>query len=157
MKIRFKLNGKETEYDVPEYKRALDFLRDDMRMTSVKEGCGEGECGACTIILNGKNVNSCMVLAVELDGQEVWTLEGLNEKGETYIQDSYVEKGAIQCGFCTPGFIMSTKVLLDNNPEPTEEDIKNGLEGNLCRCTGYTKIIEAVKLAAEKRGEKNEI
>lgn len=154
MKIRFKLNGKYVEYDVLEYKRALDFLRDDMRMTSVKEGCGEGECGACTIILNGKNVNSCMVLAVELDGQEVWTLEGLNEIGDTIIQDSYVEKGAIQCGFCTPGFIMSTKVLLDNKPNPTEEDIKEGLEGNLCRCTGYTKIIEAVKLAAEKRGEK---
>ncbi|WGS65514.1 (2Fe-2S)-binding protein [Marinitoga aeolica] len=157
MKIKFKLNGKNVEYDVQEYKRALDFLRDDMRMTSVKEGCGEGECGACTIILNGKNVNSCMVLAVELDGQEVWTLEGLNEKGETYIQESYVEKGAIQCGFCTPGFIMSTKVLLDNNPNPSDEDIKNGLEGNLCRCTGYTKIIEAVKLAATKRGDNNEI
>jgi carbon-monoxide dehydrogenase small subunit len=154
MKINFKLNGKDVSVDVAEYKRALDFLRDDMRMTSVKEGCGEGECGACTIILNGKNVNSCMVLAVELDGQEVWTLEGLNEKGDTIIQDSYVEKGAIQCGFCTTGFIMSTKVLLDNNPNPSEEDIKNGLEGNLCRCTGYTKIIEAVKLAAEKRGEK---
>lgn len=154
MKISFKLNGKDVSVDVAEYKRALDFLRDDMRMTSVKEGCGEGECGACTIILNGKNVNSCMVLAVELDGQEVWTLEGLNEKGDTIIQDSYVEKGAIQCGFCTPGFIMSTKVLLDNNPNPSEEDIKNGLEGNLCRCTGYTKIMEAVKLAAEKRGEK---
>ncbi|GAB6189733.1 (2Fe-2S)-binding protein [Marinitoga arctica] len=157
MKIKFKLNGKDVEYDVLEYKRALDFLRDDMRMTSVKEGCGEGECGACTIILNGKNVNSCMVLAVELDGQEVWTLEGLNEKGDTVIQEAYIEKGAIQCGFCTPGFIMSTKVLLDNNPNPTDEDIKEGLEGNLCRCTGYTKIIEAVKLAAEKRGENNEI
>ncbi|SHE38903.1 purine hydroxylase delta subunit apoprotein [Marinitoga hydrogenitolerans DSM 16785] len=153
MRIKFKLNGKDIEYDVLEHKRALDFLRDDMRMTSVKEGCGEGECGACTIILNGKNVNSCMVLAVELDGQEVWTLEGLNKIGDTVIQDSYIEKGAIQCGFCTPGFIMSTKVLLDNNPDPTEEDIKDGLEGNLCRCTGYTKIIEAVKLAAKKRGE----
>lgn len=154
MKIKFKLNGKDVECEVLEYKRALDFLRDDMRMTSVKEGCGEGECGACTIILNGKNVNSCMVLAVELDGQEVWTLEGLNEIGDTRIQDAYVEKGAIQCGFCTPGFIMSTKALLEKNPNPnpTDEEIKEGLEGNLCRCTGYTKIIEAVKLAA--RGEK---
>jgi carbon-monoxide dehydrogenase small subunit len=93
-----------------------------------------------------------MVLAVELDGQEVWTLEGLNEIGDTRIQDAYVEKGAIQCGFCTPGFIMSTKALLEKNPNPTDEEIKEGLEGNLCRCTGYTKIIEAVKLAA--RGEK---
>ncbi|KAF2955799.1 (2Fe-2S)-binding protein [Marinitoga sp. 38H-ov] len=152
MIIKFKLNGKDVEFDVLEHKRALDFLRDDMRMTSVKEGCGEGECGACTIILNGKNVNSCMVLAVELDGQEVWTLEGLNEIGDTKIQDAYIEKGAIQCGFCTPGFIMSTKVLLDKNPNPSEEEIKEGLEGNLCRCTGYTKIIEAVKFAA--RGEK---
>ncbi|KLO24553.1 MULTISPECIES: (2Fe-2S)-binding protein [unclassified Marinitoga] len=156
MKIRFKLNNKYIEYDVEEYKRALDFLRDDMRMTSVKEGCGEGECGACTIILNGKNVNSCMILAVELDGQEVWTLEGLNEIGDTLIQESYIEKGAIQCGFCTPGFIMSTKVLLDNNPDPDDNEIKEALEGNLCRCTGYTKIIEAVKLSSTKLAKKNE-
>jgi len=148
MKINFKLNGKEISADVPTYKRALDFLRDDLRLTSVKEGCGEGECGACTIIVNGKNVLSCLMLAVELDGKDVWTLEGLVEKGDTTIQDAFIKKGAIQCGFCTPGFIMSTKALLNENPDPSDEEIKEALEGNLCRCTGYLKIMEAVKEAA---------
>ena len=148
MKINFKLNGKEISVDVPTYKRALDFLRDDLRLTSVKEGCGEGECGACTIIVNGKNVLSCLMLAVELDGKDVWTLEGLVEKGDTTIQDAFIKKGAIQCGFCTPGFIMSTKALLNENPDPSDEEIKEALEGNLCRCTGYLKIVEAVKEAA---------
>lgn len=148
MKINFKLNGKEISVDVPTYKRALDFLRDDLRLTSVKEGCGEGECGACTIIVNGKNVLSCLMLAVELDGKDVWTLEGLVEKGDIIIQDAFIKKGAIQCGFCTPGFIMSTKALLNENPDPSDEEIKEALEGNLCRCTGYLKIMEAVKEAA---------
>ena len=153
-KVRFVLNGKEVEVEVEGYKRALDFLREDMGLTSVKEGCAEGECGACTIIVDGKNVHSCLMLAVELDGKEVWTVEGLNEKGETYIQEAFVKKGAVQCGFCTPGFVVSTKVLLDENPNPSEEEIKTALEGNLCRCTGYVKIIEAVKEAAKiKAGE----
>ena len=154
IKISFKLNGKWVEADVQPHKRALDFLRDDMEMTSVKEGCSEGECGACTIIVNGRNVHSCLMLAVELDGKDVWTLEGIVESGETYISEAYADVGAVQCGFCTPGFIVSTKVLLDENPDPSEEDIKKGLEGNICRCTGYAKIIEAVKEAARrKRGD----
>ena len=153
IKIKFKLNGKDVEFDVDVNKRALDFLREDMGMTSVKEGCAEGECGACTIIVNGRNVHSCLMLAVELDGKDVWTLEGLIEKGETYISDAFVEEGAVQCGFCTPGFIMSTKALLDKNPNPSDEEIKKALEGNICRCTGYIKIIKAVKRAAQKRGE----
>jgi len=149
MRINFRINGKEISVDVPPYKRALDFLRDDLRLTSVKEGCGEGECGACTIIVDGKNVPSCLMLAVELDGKDVWTLEGLVEKGDTVIQDAFVRKGAIQCGFCTPGFIMSVKALLNENPDPTDEEIKEALEGNLCRCTGYLKIVEAVKEAVK--------
>ncbi len=154
IKISFKLNGKWVEADVEPYKRALDFLRDDMGMTSVKEGCSEGECGACTIIVNGRNVHSCLMLAVELDGKDVWTLEGIIESGETYISEAYADVGAVQCGFCTPGFIVSTKVLLDENPNPKEEDIKKALEGNICRCTGYARIIEAVKEAARrKRGD----
>ncbi|ACJ76102.1 2Fe-2S iron-sulfur cluster binding domain protein [Thermosipho africanus Ob7] len=154
MKIKFTLNGQTIERDVPVYKRALDFLRDDLKITSVKEGCGEGECGACTIIVNGKNVHSCLMLAVELDGKEIITLEGIEDQ----IKDAYVEAGAIQCGFCTPGFIVSTKVLLDKHPNPSEEEIKEALEGNLCRCTGYVKIINAVKIASSyiKGSEKND-
>ncbi|HCF38824.1 MAG TPA: (2Fe-2S)-binding protein, partial [Thermosipho africanus] len=152
--IKFTLNGQTIERDVPVYKRALDFLRDDLKITSVKEGCGEGECGACTIIVNGKNVHSCLMLAVELDGKEVITLEGIEDQ----IKDAYVEAGAIQCGFCTPGFIVSTKLLLDKHPNPSEEEIKEALEGNLCRCTGYVKIINAVKIASSyiKGSEKND-
>jgi len=153
IQIKFTLNGKPIEVDVDPNLRALDFLRDKMGMTSVKEGCSEGECGACTIIVNGRNVHSCLMLAVELDGKDVWTLEGLVEKGETYISEAFVEAGAVQCGFCTPGFIISTKVLLDENPNPTDEEIEKALEGNICRCTGYIKIKQAVKLAAKKRGE----
>ncbi|HDG62251.1 MAG TPA: (2Fe-2S)-binding protein, partial [Thermotoga sp.] len=107
------------------------------------------ECGACTIIVDGKNIPSCLMLAVELDGKDVWTLEGLVEKGDTIIQDAFIRKGAIQCGFCTPGFIMSVKALLNENPDPTDEEIKEALEGNLCRCTGYLKIVEAVKEAVK--------
>jgi carbon-monoxide dehydrogenase small subunit len=149
MKIKFNLNGEECVADVSPDKRALDFLRDDMRMLSVKEGCGEGECGACTIIVNGKAYASCLMLAVELDGKDVITLEGLEKNGEEYIQRAFLKLGAVQCGFCTPGMIMSTKALLDSNPNPTEEEIKTALEGNLCRCTGYVKILEAVKEAAK--------
>ncbi|OOC42076.1 (2Fe-2S)-binding protein [Thermosipho sp. 1074] len=145
MKINFKLNGKEVTKEVEVYKRAIDFLRDDLKITSIKEGCGEGECGACTIIVNGKTVHSCLMLAVELDGKEIITLEGVEDS----IKMAFVKAGAIQCGFCTPGFIISTKYLLDNNPTPSEEEIRDALEGNLCRCTGYVKIIEAVKIAAK--------
>ncbi len=149
MKIKFNLNGEECIEEVSPDKRALDFLRDDMRMLSVKEGCGEGECGACTIIVNGKAYASCLMLAAELDGKNVITLEGLEKNGEEYIQKAFLKLGAVQCGFCTPGMIMSTKALLDSNPNPTEEEIKTALEGNLCRCTGYVKILEAVKEATK--------
>ncbi|SHH16510.1 (2Fe-2S)-binding protein [Thermosipho atlanticus] len=147
MKIKFKLNGKIVEKDVPVHKRAIDFLRDDLNVLSVKEGCSEGECGACTILVNGKNVHSCLMLAVELDGKEVITVEGLEDD---IIQNAFLEAGAIQCGFCTPGFIISTKALLNETLNPSVNQIKEALEGNLCRCTGYVKIEEAVKLAAKK-------
>ena len=151
MKIKFNLNGEKCVADVSPDKRALDFLRDNMRMLSVKEGCGEGECGACTIIVNDKAYASCLMLAVELDGKNVLTLEGLQDKGEDYIQKAFLKLGAVQCGFCTPGMIMSSKALLDKNPDPSDEEIKTALEGNLCRCTGYVKIFEAVKEAAKSK------
>ncbi|HHF08228.1 MAG: (2Fe-2S)-binding protein [Thermotogae bacterium] len=152
MIVEFTLNGEKVKYDVRPDKRVLDFFRDELGLTGPKEACGEGECGACTIIVDGLNVHSCLMLAAELDGKDVWTIEGLKGPGEKLhpIQEAFVEAGAIQCGFCTPGMVMSTKVLLDNNPSPTREEIKKALEGNLCRCTGYYKIIEAVELAAEK-------
>ena len=152
MIVEFTLNGEKVKYDVRPDKRVLDFFRDELGLTGPKEACGEGECGACTIIVDGLNVHSCLMLAAELDGKDVWTIEGLKGPGEKLhpIQEAFVEAGAIQCRFCTPGMVMSTKVLLDNNPSPTREEIKKALEGNLCRCTGYYKIIEAVELAAEK-------
>jgi carbon-monoxide dehydrogenase small subunit len=138
------------EENVADDERALDFLR-RIGMKSVKEGCGEGECGACTVIVDDKNVVSCLMLAAELDGTDVLTTEGLS-KDDTLdpIQASFADIGAVQCGFCTPGMEMSAKALLIKNSKPSEEDIKKGLEGNLCRCTGYFKIIEAVKKAADK-------
>ncbi len=150
MLVRFKLNGKDVETEAMDDERALDFLR-RLGMKSVKEGCGEGECGACTIMVDGKNVASCLMLAAELDGTETWTVEGLSKNGNLDpIQRAFVESGAIQCGFCTPGMVMSAKALLLKNPRPSDEEIKKGMEGNLCRCTGYFKILEAVKRAAGK-------
>ena len=157
IRIELTLNGERRVVEVDPMKRALDFLREDMDLTSVKEGCGEGECGECTIIVNGRAVHSCLMLAVELDGKEVWTLEGLIDRGETYISEAFVEEGAVQCGFCTPGFIMSTKALLDENPHPSEFEIEKALEGNICRCTGYLKIKSAVLRASRKRGEKDAV
>ncbi len=150
MIVKFKLNGESVEENVADDERALDFLR-RIGMKSVKEGCGEGECGACTVIVDDKNVVSCLMLAAELDGTDVLTTEGLS-KDDTLdpIQASFADIGAVQCGFCTPGMEMSAKALLIKNSKPSEEDIKKGLEGNLCRCTGYFKIIEAVKKAADK-------
>ena len=148
MEINFKLNGKDVSAIVEENKRALDFLHEDMNMKSVKEGCGVGECGACTIILNNKAVCSCLLFASQLNNQEVWTTEGIGTIENPHpIQKAFVEKGGVQCGFCTPGFIMSTKALLDENPNPSKEEIVKALEGNLCRCTGYVKIIDSVEEA----------
>lgn len=130
----------------------LKFLREDLGLTGTKEGCGEGECGACTVLLDGRPVDSCLVMAVQAQGKEVLTIEGL-KSGEVLdpIQEAFIEEGAIQCGFCTPGMVMSTKALLDHNPNPSEAQIREALAGNLCRCTGYVKIVSAVKKAAELR------
>ncbi|MCD6494953.1 (2Fe-2S)-binding protein [Candidatus Bipolaricaulota bacterium] len=150
MKIRFTVNGRVEEKDVREDERLLDVIRDDLQLTGTKEGCGEGECGACTVLIDGKAVVSCLILAPQVDGKEILTIEGLAPGEELHpIQRAFVEKGAVQCGFCTPGFIMSTYALLTSNIDPSDEEILAALEGNLCRCTGYAKIIEAVRYAAE--------
>jgi len=148
LELRFFLNGKEVTPSVSENRRALDLLHEDLGMKSVKEGCGEGECGACTILLDGKAVCSCLLFASDLSGRRVLTLESLGEEGKLHpIQQAFLETGAVQCGFCTPGMILSVKSLLDSNPNPDDEAIKKAIEGNLCRCTGYVKIVEAVKRA----------
>jgi len=152
VKIRFVLNGRDVEIEIEPNKRLLDMLRDDFKLKGVKEGCGEGECGACTVIVDGKAVNSCTILAPQIDGSSVITVEGLEKNGELdCLQKAFIDNGAVQCGFCTPGMLLSAKALLDENPNPTEEEIKTAISGNLCRCTGYKKIIEAVKDAADKR------
>ena len=128
----------------------LDWLRLNAHATGTKEGCGEGDCGACTVILDGKAVNSCLVLAIQANGSEVLTIEGLAENGKLHpLQQAFVDKGAIQCGFCTPGMILSAKALLEEKPNPTELEIRTALSGNLCRCTGYQKIVEAIDESAK--------
>lgn len=157
--INIKVNGRDYAFCVPSHKLLVELIRDDIGLTGTKQGCQSGECGACTVIMNGKSVLSCMILACECDGAKVVTIEGLggDDKELHPIQEAFIEKGAIQCGFCTPGMILSTKHLLDQNPEPSDEEIKIGLAGNLCRCTGYQKIFEAVRLAAEKIRQKTDV
>lgn len=146
IKVKFILNGKEFEIETNPNKRLLDLLRDDLNLTGTKEGCSIGECGACTVILNGKAVNSCLVLAGEIDGSEVITIEGIAQNGHLHpLQENFLKYGAVQCGFCIPGMITSAYALLMQNPNPDEETIKEAIAGNLCRCTGYKQIIEAIK------------
>ena len=150
MKIKFILNGEPMEMNVEGGRRLLDLLREDLHMTGTKEGCGEGECGACTVILNGKAVHSCLTVAGQLDGGELLTIEGLEKNGELdQIQKSFIKKSAIQCGFCTAGMVMSAKALLMENPHPTQDEINRAIAGNICRCSGYHEIREAIKDAAE--------
>lgn len=154
MKIDFEVNGKAVSLDTAPDKRLIDVLRGELNLLSVKGGCGEGECGACTVILNGKAVLSCLTMVGQVQGGSIITSEGLVKNGELHpIQTAFVESGAVQCGFCTPGFVMSTYALLQENPEPTKADIKRGLSGNICRCTGYAQIIEAVQAAAKAENE----
>lgn len=151
MKLEFIVNYKEEVIDVDPGERLLDVLRNKLGLTSVKEGCGEGECGACTIIMDGVAVTSCTVLAMQAMGREIITTEGLEKSGELdELQESFMKNGAIQCGFCTPGMLMSCKALLMKNPNPTEAEIRRAIEGNLCRCTGYTKIVNSVMDVIEK-------
>jgi carbon-monoxide dehydrogenase small subunit len=151
-KHRIQITVNEEEYDllVHPQRTLLDLLRYDLGLTGTKEGCDEGDCGACTVIVNRKVVTSCLVLAVEVDGATILTIEGMPKGDELHpIQQAFVDSGAVQCGFCTPGMILTTKALLDEFPDPSEEEIKHYLEGNLCRCTGYTKIIDAVNHAVQ--------
>jgi carbon-monoxide dehydrogenase small subunit len=149
--INLNVNGKMHQIPIKPWATLLEVIRDDLGLTGAKEGCGEGECGACTIIMDGKAVNACIVLAAEANGKEITTIEGLADGGNLHpIQQAFFEIGGLQCGFCTPGMVLSTKVLLDENANPSDEEIRQGLAGNFCRCTGYTKIIESVKVAAER-------
>lgn len=151
MKIEITVNGRKRQFDVEPNKLLLNLVRDELYLTGTKYGCGIGECGACTVHLDGQAVLACMVLAVDADGKQVDTIEGVAEDGKLDpIQEAYIEEGAIQCGFCTPGFIMTTKALLKENPNPTEDEIREYLKGNYCRCTGYVNIIKAVQSAAKK-------
>jgi aerobic carbon-monoxide dehydrogenase small subunit len=151
--INLIVNGKEYRVSVTPSSTLLEIIREDLGLTGTKEGCGMGECGACTVIMDGKTVNSCLILAVEAEGKNITTIEGL-AKGEQLhpIQQAFADNGGLQCGFCTPGMILSAKVLLDENPDPTDDDIKKGIAGNFCRCTGYAKIFASIKAAAKTRG-----
>ena len=151
MKIEITVNGRKRQFDVEPNKLLLNLIRDELYLTGTKYGCGIGECGACTVHLDGEAVLACMVLAVDADGKRVDTIEGVAEDGNLDpVQESFIEEGAIQCGYCTPGFIMTTKALLKENPKPTEDEIREYLKGNYCRCTGYVNIINAVQSAAKK-------
>ena len=148
--LSFTINGRKEQVSIPPHRTLLEMLREDLQLTGTKEGCGHGECGACTVILDGKTVNSCLVLAAEADGQDILTIEGLETGDKVHlIQQAFIDESGMQCGFCTPGVILSAKALLDANPAPTREEIKEALVGNFCRCTGYTKILESVEAAAE--------
>lgn len=150
--MKFKLNGKIVEEEIVPNETLLDFLRNRLKIKSVKKGCDLGECGTCTVLLNGKPVRSCLILAVQVEGTEITTIEGLAKRRElSLIQEAFLEKYGFQCGFCTPGMILAAKALLDENADPSVDDIKEALEGNLCRCTGYEQIIESVLRAAEMR------
>jgi carbon-monoxide dehydrogenase small subunit len=149
-RIILTVNGRKRELYVKSNDLLLNVLRDQLGLMGVKYGCGIGECGACTVLLNGRSVLSCLTLAVAVDGQEVVTAEGLGKPGKLHpLQKSFIEHGAVQCGFCTPGMLMSAEALLTENPQPTEEEIRDHLRGNLCRCTGYAAIVKAVQ-ATEK-------
>lgn len=148
--IRIKLNGEWREVEISPGMRLLDLLRDELRLTGTKEGCGEGECGVCSVIMDRNLVNSCLVMAFQAEKAEILTIEGLKKSGEyDPIQQAFIDAGAVQCGFCTPGMIMAGKALLLRNPQPTREEIRRGISGNLCRCTGYEKIIEAIEKASK--------
>lgn len=147
--ITLTVNGSTRTLEVTDSQRLLDILREDLRLTGTKEGCGIGECGACTVILDGRAANACLVLACQLDGAHVQTIEALErDQLLSRLQQAFLEHGAVQCGYCTPGMLMSAKALLDQIPNPSEEQIKTAIEGNLCRCTGYRQILTAVKSSA---------
>jgi len=156
MIIRFVLNGKETQIDCAPDLRVVDLLREDFGLTGTKEGCGSGECGACTILVNGENRLSCLMPAVRLEGKSITTIEGLAAENRRHpLQEAFIRYGAVQCGYCSPGMILAACALLAENPEPTREQIREALSGNLCRCTGYQKIVDAVEAAARAMQKEN--
>lgn len=150
--ISFDINDRHINLTVPVHRTLLEMIREDIGLTGVKEGCDEGECGACTVIMDGQAIHSCCTLAVSADGKKIITIEGLQKEDELdLIQQAFIDAGAVQCGYCTPGMILSAKALLDVNPAPTEEEIRTAIEGNICRCTGYERIVQAITLAADYR------
>jgi carbon-monoxide dehydrogenase small subunit len=151
--ITLKVNGREKSVAVEARQTLLDVLRYDLRLTGTKEGCGDGNCGSCTVLMDGQAVNSCLVLAIEADGHNILTIEGLAQDGKLHpLQQAFIDEGAVQCGFCTPGMIMNAKAILDVNPHPTEDQLRLAIAGNLCRCTGYDKIVRAIlKVAASPK------
>ncbi|WP_278549651.1 (2Fe-2S)-binding protein [Cloacibacillus evryensis] len=154
-RINFTLNGENVSLDIEDNVTLLKLLRETLNLTGTKEGCGQGDCGACTVLVNGKTVNSCIFLAVNVDGANVITIEGLAKNGQPdVIQQSFVDNGAVQCGFCIPGMVLSAKALLDVNDDPSDEEIKRSISGNLCRCTGYVRIVESIKTASRRIREK---
>jgi carbon-monoxide dehydrogenase small subunit len=151
LSINLKVNGNEFQVETKPNITLLYLLRDELKLTGSKDGCQEGECGTCTVLLDGQPVNSCLTLAAQCDGREVVTIEGLAKNGSLHpVQEAFIKTGAVQCGFCTPGMILSSVALLENNPKPSDAEIRTALAGNLCRCTGYNKIIDAVELAAQQ-------
>lgn len=151
--IRFTINGEQKQLDIPAGITALELIRDRLELKGTKEGCGIGECGACTIMVDGRAVNACLMFAAQLDGREILTVESLARNGELHpIQEAFAEKHAVQCGFCTPGVMMSARALLSENPHPNRSEIIKTISGNLCRCTGYQSIVEAIEAAATKAG-----
>jgi len=157
--VKFLLNGNEIKMKIKDHWTLLYLLREELDLMGTKEGCGSGECGACTVIVNGDAVNSCLYLAAEIDGKKIQTIEGLASSDGTLhpLQKSFVENGGIQCGFCSPGMIMSAKALLNENQNPTKEEIKHALAGNICRCTGYIQIIDSVRAATGSGNEDIEV
>lgn len=150
VEVTIKVNGKDYTRKIDPLMRLIDFLRDEIKLKGTKEGCSEGECGACTVILNGYPVNSCLILTASVSGAEVLTIEGVSGVEVHPIQQAFIEVGAVQCGYCIPGMVLSAKALLDRNMGSTEEQIRESISGNLCRCTGYEKIIEGIKLAQSR-------
>jgi carbon-monoxide dehydrogenase small subunit len=149
--IHLKINSEPYEISVKSNLTLLDFLRDEIGLTGTKKGCDTGQCGACTVLLDGRTINSCLVLAVDANGKEVLTIEGLAKDGQLHpLQEVFIQEGAVQCGYCTSGMILSAKALLDENPNPKEEEVKKGIAGNLCRCTGYVRIVKAILNVAKK-------
>lgn len=152
--VQLRVNGETHDVWVEPRHTLLKVLREDLGLTGTKKGCDVGDCGTCTVLMDGKPINSCLALAVEVNGQEITTIEGLERDGKLHpLQEAFLQCGAVQCGFCTPGMILSAKALLDENVSPSEEEIRKAISGNLCRCTGYAKIVEAIKIASIRTGE----